>query len=158
MVRVLFLCLGNICRSPMAEAVFRHFIKIEGLEQDIEVDSAGIGSWHEGNPPHQGTQSILNQHSISFDGMVARQVKEQDKDDFHYIIAMDDQNIQDLKEFIPVSEGVVIKKLTDYISDKTVVHVPDPYFTGDFDYTYKLISEGCRELLEQIKQELRREG
>ncbi|QDP39335.1 low molecular weight protein-tyrosine-phosphatase [Radiobacillus deserti] len=158
MINVLFLCLGNICRSPMAEAVFRHMIKEEGLEQNIIVDSAGIGDWHEGNPPHRGTQNILKKNQISFDGIVARQIKKQDKDDFHYIIAMDDQNIHDLNEMIPNMQGVIVRKLTDYVADESVMSVPDPYFTGDFDYTYELIKEGCRTFLEQIKQEIRKEG
>lgn len=73
MISVLFVCLGNICRSPMAEAIFRDLAAKKGLEEKIKADSAGIGGWHIGNPPHEGTQEILRREGISFDGMLARQ-------------------------------------------------------------------------------------
>lgn len=97
MISVLFVCLGNICRSPMAEAIFRDLAATKGLEGKIRTDSAGIGGWHIGNPPHEGTQEILRREGISFEGMLARQVREQDLTDFDYIIAMDAENIGSLR-------------------------------------------------------------
>jgi len=153
MIRVLFVCLGNICRSPMAEAIFRDLVKNENLSDKIEVDSGGTGGWHIGDQPHEGTRSLLNQKKISYDGILARQVKAQDWDDFDYIIAMDDQNIEDLGNIRKVNDSVVIKKLMDFVEDPEDENVPDPYYTGNFDYTYQLVSVGCRHLLEFIKKQ-----
>src|SRR5690606_10512989 len=96
MVRVVFVCLGNICRSPMAEAVFRHKVKQAGLDDWIAIDSAGTGDWHIGHPPHEGTRKLLDSKRIHWEGMKARQVKENDFHDFDYIIAMDQSNVNDL--------------------------------------------------------------
>lgn len=152
MIRVLFVCLGNICRSPMAEAIFRSKIEAEGLEEKIETDSAGVGHWHVGSLPHEGTQDILTKNRISTEGMIARQIKEEDWDEFEYLIAMDDNNINDLQAINEV-EGVVVQKLMDYVPDAPKKEVPDPYFTGNFDETYELVRRGCERLLEEIKKD-----
>ncbi|WP_205093094.1 low molecular weight protein-tyrosine-phosphatase [Thalassobacillus pellis] len=152
MIHVLFVCLGNICRSPMAEAIFRKLVYEEGLESKIKVDSAGIGHWHVGDPPHEGTKGILEENTISYEGMTARQLEEKDWDDYDYLIAMDDKNIADMKE-IREEINVVVAKLLDYIPESEVRDVPDPFFTGNFQYVYELISVGCRELLEKIKKD-----
>lgn len=150
MVNVLFVCLGNICRSPMAEAVFRHIVKENKLEEQIHVDSAGTASWHTGSLPHEGTRNKLDELNISYDGMKARQVKVDDFHKFHYIIAMDDENIVDLKNFSPQSDRVVVKKLLDFVPGAKEENVPDPYYTGNFDYTYELVSEACDHLLNHL--------
>ncbi|TCT19647.1 protein-tyrosine phosphatase [Melghiribacillus thermohalophilus] len=152
MIHVLFVCLGNICRSPMAEAVFRNMVEEEGLSEQIRVDSAGIGHWHQGEPPHEGTQNILDQNHISYEGMRARQIKETDWDEFDYIIAMDEQNMRDLEAIRDEYEGVTVKRLLDLVPDAKEQNVPDPYFTGNFDYVYDLVSEGCQYLLKEIKE------
>ncbi|WP_188455191.1 low molecular weight protein-tyrosine-phosphatase [Virgibacillus oceani] len=153
MVRILFICLGNICRSPMAEAIFRDLVTKQDLTGKIAVDSAGIGHWHAGDQPHEGTREILDNKQISYEGMLARQVHKNDWDDFDYIIAMDDQNIKDLKNVNEFNEGPIIAKLMDFVANPQEVNVPDPYFTGDFEYTYELVSEGCKELLKSIRQQ-----
>lgn len=152
MVRVLFVCLGNICRSPMAEAIFRHKVLGEGLQDHIEVDSAGTGNWHIGKPPHQGTQAILDREHIPFEGMKARQLQQKDWSSFDYMIAMDDQNVRNLHLFFDQKEGPVIKKLMEFVAAPEEKDVPDPYYTGDFDYTYQLVSNGCNNLLKYIKE------
>ncbi|WP_407270835.1 low molecular weight protein-tyrosine-phosphatase [Radiobacillus sp. PE A8.2] len=152
MVKVLFLCLGNICRSPMAEAVFRDMVRKQGLENEISIDSAGIGKWHVGNPPHIGTRKLLDGLSISYEGMKARQIQYNDWDEFDYIIAMDDQNITDMKAIRDQVEGVVVGKLMEFAATPAETNVPDPYFTDNFDYTYELVKDGCKGLLNYISQ------
>lgn len=154
MINVLFVCLGNICRSPMAEAIFREEISKTGLSDKVHVDSAGTAAWHTGKEPHEGTRAILDDYEISYENMVARQIKQADFTDFDYIIAMDDQNVKDIKKDLNVSDDVVFKKLTDLISNPSEVNVPDPYFTGDFNYTYELVHEGVSELCKLIKQNI----
>lgn len=150
MIRVLFVCLGNICRSPMAEAVFRNMIEKENLKDKIEVDSAGTAGWHTDKPPHYGTREVLDRMQISYVGMKARQLHKNDFVDFAYIIAMDDQNIEDLKNEYD-ENGEVVAKLMDFVEGPEEVNVPDPYYTGDFDYTYKLVLSGAENLLAHIR-------
>lgn len=151
MIKVLFVCLGNICRSPMAEAVFRQKIRENLLEDKITIDSAGTGGWHIGKIPHEGTRDILTKNNINFDGMKARQVNQQDFSEFHYIIAMDTNNKNDLLSFIDSDRSPYLGKLLDFIPNSMVSDVPDPYYTGGFDQVYELVSEGCDHLLNFIK-------
>ncbi|MBO8157092.1 MAG: low molecular weight phosphotyrosine protein phosphatase [Bacillaceae bacterium] len=153
MVQVLFVCLGNICRSPMAEAIFRKMVEDEGLSDQIKVDSAGVGHWHQGEPPHEGTRKILDEKSISYEGMRARQIKAEDWDEFDYIIAMDEQNMRDLEAIRDEYENVTIQRLMDLVPDAKEQNVPDPYFTGNFEYVYELVTEGCKHLLDEIKED-----
>jgi protein-tyrosine phosphatase len=153
MVKVLFVCLGNICRSPMAEAVFRDLVKKEGLEDKIMIDSAGTGNWHIGKPPHRGTQQILSKYNIDFEGIRARQVSEDDVESFDYIIAMDVENLGNLRRLAGYKKTGFIGRLLDFVPDSDVADVPDPYYTGNFDEVYELIQKGCKNLLETIKKE-----
>lgn len=152
MISVLFVCLGNICRSPMAEAVFRHLIKEEGLDREISVDSAGTGDWHTGEPPHHGTREKLKAAGISCDGLRARQVKEEDFSTFTYIIGMDNNNVRDLEKLASDPDHKIYR-FVEFIPGTSYTGVPDPWYTGDFDETYDLVSRGCKNLLDYIKKE-----
>ncbi|HWJ79168.1 MAG TPA: low molecular weight protein-tyrosine-phosphatase [Niallia sp.] len=151
-VNVLFICLGNICRSPMAEAVFRDLVEREGLADKISCDSAGTGGWHIGNPPHQGTRDILKVNKISDAGIFARQLNNKDLEDYDYLIAMDNSNIANIKKLNQLLDGTKVKLLMDYTEQSIGKEVPDPYYTGNFEEVFELVKDGCEGLLKDIKE------
>lgn len=149
MIQVLFICKGNICRSPMAEAVFRKMIEDAGLTQIITVDSAAIGNWHVGEPPHRGTIQILKKHNIPYETLICRQVRSSDLEQYDYIVAMDDENIAALKRLDPSNQKIF--RLLEFVGSISDQNVPDPYYSGHFDETYELVTLGCTALLSKIK-------
>ncbi|KAA3662838.1 MAG: low molecular weight phosphotyrosine protein phosphatase [Chloroflexi bacterium] len=150
-VNVLFVCLGNICRSPMAEAVFQKLVDDAGLSDQIIVDSAGTGSWHLGEQAHSGTRRILQQHGITYEGR-ARKVRDSDmKNESTYIIAMDDSNMSDLMRLY--GEHPRLYRLLDFATNAAEKNVPDPYYSGNFEIVYQLVSDGSRGLLATIRRE-----
>lgn len=148
-VRVLFVCLGNICRSPMAEAVFQKLVDDAGLSERIEVDSAATSAYHVGEQAHPGTRRVLARHGITYDGR-ARQLRPEDVDDnSSYLIAMDSDNLATLRQLY--GEQANIHRLLDFASHTPVHDVPDPYYSDNFDYVYRLVDDGCRGLLATIR-------
>ncbi|HEX5324032.1 MAG TPA: low molecular weight protein-tyrosine-phosphatase [Capsulimonadaceae bacterium] len=149
-IRVLFVCLGNICRSPMAEAVFAHKVREAGLSERIEADSAGTGSWHVGERPHSGTRRVLAANNISYDHC-ARTLFPSDLNDFDYIITMDETNLRDV---LRMGRGRArVAPLMSYAANSGWIEVPDPYYTGRFDEVYHLVDQATEGLLAMIRRE-----
>lgn len=151
MVKVLFVCLGNICRSPMAEAVFRKMVVEEGLENYITIDSAATSSWEHGNPVHYGTRERLAKENISVKGMTSRPLEDKDLDN-DYIVGMDESNIVNIRKFIADRSTGEVKMLLEYAGENR--GIADPWYTGDFDTTYNDVVKGCSALLKEIKDKL----
>jgi protein-tyrosine phosphatase len=151
-MKILFVCLGNICRSPMAEAIFRDMAKKENLI--IEVDSAGTSGWHTGYKPHKGTRKILDQLSISYEGMEGRGLSTADYYEFDYLIGMDNQNVKDMLLRAPKGTQEKVHLFLDILEDHKGQDVPDPYHTGDFNETRDLVTKASRAWIKSIQKTL----
>lgn len=142
MTKVCFVCLGNICRSPMAEFVMKNLVK----GKSIDVESKGTSDWEHGNPIHSGTQNILRQYGLAFDeSKRSQQFKKDDFEKYDVIIGMDDENVRDLKK---LSDGTYDDKIFLFREGG----VPDPWYTGDFEETYDLVTVGCEKWLMYIEE------
>ncbi|KUF12187.1 low molecular weight protein-tyrosine-phosphatase [Pseudoponticoccus marisrubri] len=146
--RILFVCLGNICRSPSAEAVTRAKAQARGL--DLKLDSAGTGDWHIGAPPHGPMQRAAAREGYDLSALCARQVSVADFDRFDLIVAMDAQNLRDLQALRPAQGGAELRLFTDYAPGTGATHVPDPYHTGEYAAALALIERCAEGLLDQL--------
>ncbi len=142
--RILFVCLGNICRSPMAEAALRH------LRPDLTIDSAGTGNWHIGAPPHLPMQRAAARRGYDLGALRARQMTVDDFDAFDLILAMDDQNLAAIEALRPAGNDTPARLLMGYAPQSGHAHVPDPYYTGDYDLAIDLIEAATRALDAQL--------
>lgn len=152
-IRVLMVCAGNICRSPMAEGIFRKMVEDAKLSDRITVDSAGTGAWHVGEHAHSGTIEVLKRNGIAYEGR-SRQITRDDLDDFDYVLAMDREN---LSYILRAARGATaeIRLFLSYANEAERVkqtEVPDPYYDNTFDRVYNLVYQGSAALLEQIRQ------
>jgi len=154
MVRVLFVCLGNICRSPTAEGVFRKLIQDEGYVADIEIDSAGTHAYHAGEPPDSRAQQTARQRGIDISQLRGRKVLAGDANVFDYVLAMDHENYQNLLRIFPEHEHQKVGLFMQYASQRAEQEVPDPYFggAGGFDRVLDMIEEASIGLLNNIKR------
>lgn len=145
MIKVLFVCHGNICRSPMAEFVFKDMVKKAGRADDFYIASAATSTEEIGNPPHRGTKAILNRLGISYDGKYAVQITPADYDKYDYIIGMDSANIKNMYRTFGNDKAHKIYKLLEFAGLSR--DVDDPWYTGRFETTYNDILMGCEGFL-----------
>ena len=153
MIHILFVCLGNICRSPMAEAIMRHKVQAAGLAERISVDSAGTSSYHVGERPHPGTLRILDIHGIDYTHR-SQQISEEDLAAADYLVAMDRANLKALRRMDRpgVADGK-LSLLLEHAPHLNEQDVPDPYYENNFDRVYQLVEQGCAGLLRRIREE-----
>jgi protein-tyrosine phosphatase len=151
--KVLFVCLGNICRSPTAEGVLRHLLSKEGGALHVEVDSAGTGDYHLGQPPDPRSQRAAKRRGIDLSGLSARQVSRRDFDDFDLILAMDRSNLRDLEAMRPKGSRADVRLFLEYAGEPGRTEVPDPYTgdSNDFDEVLDLVTRASRRLIERLR-------
>ncbi len=150
---VLFVCLGNICRSPLAEGVFQHLVEEAGLSERFEIDSAGTGSWHVGEPPDARATLVAGQHGVELVSR-ARQLTEEDLLHFDWIIAMDHENLRNIERMADASgSDAEIHLLREFDADGEGDEVPDPYYGGasGFENVYSMVQRSCQELLDRLR-------
>lgn len=153
MIRILFVCLGNICRSPLAEAIFRQKVVKAGLSDKIQIDSAGTGDYHIGEDPDERTIEVARKNAIPIDHK-ARQFEKADLQTFEYIVAMDTDNLRNIQDMASQEITSRIILMLDY-HDSGEVNVPDPYFGGQdgFDNVFSLLDSSLENFLEFLKKE-----
>lgn len=151
MIKVLFICHGNICRSPMAEFMFKDMTARRGMAERFEIASAATSREEIGNDIHRGTKGILEREGIPYCRRRARQVTKADYDNFDYLIIMDEENRRGLGRIIPADPENKIHKMMEYAGEDR--DVADPWYTGNFDETFKDVDKGCRGLLEYLRRE-----
>ena len=151
MTKILFVCLGNICRSPMAEFVFRDMVQKQGLGDRFSVASAATSTEDLGNPVHPGTQRRLAREGISTRGKTAVQLTRRDYQRYDYLIGMEQRNLSGMLRILGSDPAGKVHRLLDFTDRPR--DIADPWYTGDFDRTYDDVVEGCRGLLEHLLEE-----
>ena len=152
MVRVLFVCMGNICRSPLAQGVFENVLRREGLEGEVDVDSAGTGHWHVGSPPDERALSAASLRGVDISSQRARRITPDDCQNFDYVLTMDEENYHMVSSVCRGS--AVVRPFLDFASDSPEREVPDPYYGGPdgFERVLDLVEEASEGLLKDIRE------
>ena len=153
MVKVLFVCMGNICRSPTAEGVFKHIVRQSGLENTIHIDSAGTHAYHVGEPPDARAQLAAGKRSFDLSDQRARKVRAEDFHLFDYVLAMDSSNYAELEMICPPGQEEKLRLFLEFATTFEEREVPDPYYGGDqgFEHVLDLVEDASRGLLASIK-------
>ena len=154
--KVLFVCMGNICRSPAAEGVMRHLVKDEGLAKQVVIDSAGTGGWHSGNPADERMRKHAALRGYALESK-ARQVRESDFENFDLILVMDRDNLREIKPFAHRPKQMhKVKLFCEFAKDRGEKEVPDPYYGGEagFEQVLDIVENGCQHLLRHIRREI----
>ncbi|MBR6162697.1 low molecular weight phosphotyrosine protein phosphatase [bacterium] len=151
MIKVLFVCLGNICRSPMAQFVLQNMVDEKGLSDQFEINSAGTESYneihHEGI--YYGTREILRAKQIPFKEHYSRRIRQRDYEYYDYILAMDDGNVEDIQSLVGFDTKHKIHRLLDFTDNPR--NIKDPWYSGNFEECYDDVAEGCQAFLESLK-------
>ena len=152
MIKVLFVCMGNICRSPTAEGVFRHVVEEAGLSMQIETDSAGTSDYQKGDPPDKRAQQAAIRRGYNLSRLKARQVRPEDFLEFDHILVMDQKNMRDLKAIYPNGAQAQIALFLDYARSAQLKEVPDPYYGGasGFELVLDLVEDAARGFLQHL--------
>jgi protein-tyrosine phosphatase len=160
MASVLFVCMGNICRSPTAEGVFRQMVRAAGLEEEIRVDSAGTYDLHAGSPPDFRSQAHAKRRGYDLSGIRARQVRASDFKEFDLILVMDNRNLEALQRVCPREHIHKLRLFLEYAPLWPENEVPDPYYGGErgFDYVLDMVEDAARGLLTVMRNELHPPG
>lgn len=148
MFKILFVCHGNICRSPMAEFVMKQLVNEQGLGAEFEIASAATSTEELGSPVHRGTRAVLAKHGIGCEGKRARQLREQDYEAYDLLLGMDSYNIRNMRRMLGSDPKEKVKLLLTYAGHDD--DIADPWYTGDFDATWRDVCEGCEGLLRAL--------
>jgi protein-tyrosine phosphatase len=153
MVRVLFVCMGNICRSPLAQGVFEDVLRREGLEGEVSVDSAGTGAWHVGSPPDERALSAASLRGVDISSQRARRITPEDCHNFDYVLTMDEENYRAVAGLC--RRSAVVRPFLDFATDSPETAVPDPYYGGPdgFEHVLDLVEEASEGLLDDIRRQ-----
>ena len=153
MVKILFICVGNICRSPTAEGVFRNFIEINNLEHKVKIDSVGTGSWHIGHPPDERSQKAASQRGYDISNQRSRLINNKDISESDYLLAMDAENIITLKKMITKDKHNKLRRFLEFAPHLNQLDIPDPYYNelNGFELVLDLIEEASKGLLAHIQ-------
>jgi protein-tyrosine phosphatase len=155
-LKVLFVCLGNICRSPLAEGVFRHQVERAGLADRFSIDSAGTSSYHIGDPPDERTRQVARTRGVELTS-AARQIQLSDLDDFDYVLVMDSENLASVQRLAKGARTSAQVRLLREFDAKAEANfnVPDPYYGGPrgFEHVHDIVERSCAALLEHIRRE-----
>ncbi|MBQ6937049.1 MAG: low molecular weight phosphotyrosine protein phosphatase [Clostridia bacterium] len=149
MIKILFVCHGNICRSPMAEFVMKRMVEEEKLSGEFEIASAATSTEELGNPVYPPARKIMAEHGISSAGKTSRQMTAHDYEYYDYIVAMDTNNLRNMRRFVGTDPQRKVSLLMEHTGDSR--DVKDPWYTGDFEATWNDVNVGCRALLEKLK-------
>jgi protein-tyrosine phosphatase len=156
-IRILFICLGNICRSPLAESVFRHLARERGVDHLFEIDSAGTSGYHAGDPPDARSVATARRRGVVVEG-VSRKIAPEDLARFHHVVVMDGENLASVERMRPHGSGRArISRLRDWDPHEPGSDVPDPYYGGvrGFDDVHDIVERACARLLDELVEDLR---
>jgi len=155
-IRVLFVCLGNICRSPLAEGVFRKMVTERELEDLFEIDSAGTGGWHVGERPDARMRATARRYAVDLEMLAARQFAESDLDRFDHVFAMDKNNLHDILYLDPGEKrSHKVRLFREFDPEPDDFQVPDPYYGGDdgFEQVYRIVERTAESILDRLTEE-----